>query len=174
MCGSGVTWGHGDVIGKIGIFPPFFLDTSVKFYRKTKFCPGQLSFPLLLWLFSSWSVRKHLKHTYQSNFFLPGLSWVARQILCFGWSVVCWCWCDGRIKCMSVCLVVLRSIRLGVPIGVGFTSLLFRVNLASALRSSAFLQAESLFRTYMWCSCEPGTGLGVSRKAELALSSCLP
>lgn len=75
---------------------------------------------------------------------------------------------------MSVCLVVLRSIRLGVPIGVGFTSLLFRVNLASALRSSAFLQAESLFRTYMWCSCEPGTGLGVSRKAELALSSCLP
>lgn len=48
-----------------------------------------------------------------------------------------------------VYLVILRSIQLGVTIGVGFASGLFRVNLVSALRSYALLQAESLFRTYM-------------------------
>jgi hypothetical protein len=41
------------------------------------------------------------------------------------------------------------SIRVGVTAGVGLASGWFRVNLVSALRSYALLQAESLFTTYM-------------------------
>lgn len=46
--------------------------------------------------------------------------------------------------CECVYLVVLRSIQLGVTIGVGFASGLFRVNLVSSLKSYVLLQAGSL------------------------------